>query len=376
MQPSPRTHSKKAAGGLAATAAVCGLLTWLVWSPNEDSAIVARPDARGPLSHADAATGAAQAPVVRNGVEQRAGYYTAPVGTVLTYTLHGHCDYMIAQAEAGNESSTFQFHGTLAVVIADRRDDEILTEVTLAEIALSPRTGGAMPAHAVAKARTPFHVRLGADGAVLGYRFPDCFAGEERNFMRSLFSAYTHRVPADAHGTWESKDADGAGELMARFTLAADSAGDAVHVERRRLRYLAMSGDELHPHQLTGQSQATFSRALGWITTVDVDERMRLELAALSADFAIHSVFHFALRAHGTQTPGPSSGLWDEAWLPAAGHRENLTAGGAQADRDHWRNRLAGASLPALTQALAALLAADPQDAQAIDTAWHSISGS
>src|SRR5690606_17618820 len=280
---SPRTRTEKAAVVVIAAATASALFACLLWEPA--SVATGEPEAAAHAAHAQPVVHpAAGGRVVRTAAEQRDGYYTAPVGTELTYALQGRCEYSVEQAEAGRQATGFHVHSGFTVVVADRRHDEILVEVRLSNVALASLTPGSAATDPVSGAAAePFLVRLGTDGSVRGYRFAEGLDGEQRNFMRGLFSAYAHRVPTGAQGTWESTDHDSAGELVARFTLQA-TGGDAVHVERRKLRYEVMAGNELHPHVLAGRSVATLSRTLGWIEAVDVDERMTLKLVALGVE--------------------------------------------------------------------------------------------
>ncbi len=304
----------------------------------------------------------------------RDGYYTAPVGTTLTCTLGGRFEYGVAPAEGSRQISGFQVSSALDLQIVDRRRDELAVKVELRGFSLSPLAGGAgADDGGLGRAvQRPFWVRLGTDGAVHGYRFAEELTGEQRNFVRGVFSAYMHAVPADAQGTWEANDVDAAGTLIASFRLEAGRDADATSVERHKLRYTAMAGDEIHPHEFTGGSRATFSRALGWLRGVDVDERTTLRMDELGLAIEARTVLAITLVEASVQRESTTA-AWDEAWLPAGGHTEDLVAGAEAHDRARWSKLLERETLVSLTNALAALLVAEPQDAEAIDKAWLAI---
>lgn len=366
-QPTLRRATLALLAGAALTS-----LGLLLWSPSgaTEGGSAATATVVPPRAVALAAAPAAPA---RREVPRGVGFYAAPVGTVLTYDLRGHFQYGLAHPEGGRQVSGVVVEGQLEVLVADRRDDAVLARASFPGLALSALAGGAgSDQNGLGKAaQQPFDVQLGADGKVRGYRFADSLDAEQRNFLRGLFAAYVHTVPATATGTWEAEDADGAGALVARFSATTIDA-DTVRVERRKLRYTELAGPELHPHTLTGGSTATFSRELGWLSAVDVDEKSSVQMVDLGLEISLHSVLAIALRAQRQDVP-LAGDLWDGAWSPAAGCHEDLSACVDRREAARWSHLLEGKDLAGLIDELAALLAAQPRDAEAVDKAWQML---
>jgi len=363
------------ASGIVLAGTVLTLVGLLLWTP-APARTVAGAD-REPTAAASGADGLAvpAASPTRRALEHAPGYYGAPVGTAIAHDLHGHYEYALAHPEGGSQRSGMKVDGSFEVMVAARSDDALVVRVACQGLALSALAGGGgSDERGFGKAaQRPFDVRLGFDGKVLGYRFADDLDAEQRNFLRGLFASYAHTVPIDAQGSWEAEEQDGAGVVLARFTLARQD-DDVVRVERRKLRYTRMAGPELHPHRLTGGSQATFSRALGWSTEVQVDERQHLDMTELGLAIDLHSVLSFVSTGHREVAPPADVDAAEAAdWEPATGCGENLAAAGEARDRARWSKMLEGKTLAGLIDELAALLAAKPRDAEAVDRAWQAV---
>ncbi len=312
--------------------------------------------------------------LARTDAAQHVGFYSAPIGATFEYALQGRFEYSVSHPEGGRQPSGMQVGGAMDLCVADRRDDTILARVELRNLALSALIGGGGSDEGGmgSAARKPFHVQLGNDGRVRGYLFSTDLNGQQRNFVRGLFAYYAHTVPIDAHGAWQATDVDSTGEFEADFRVV-EAQGDGQSIERKKKRYTAMAGPELHPHTLSGQSRATFDTSMGWLRAVEVDERTTTKMEELGLEIDLRAVLSIALQAHGAQAPVAVNALWDAVWLPAAGHGEDLTSKDDSAERATWSKRLAGQTLTSLIDDLAALLAATPQDPEAIDRAWQAL---
>jgi HEAT repeat protein len=358
---------------LLAGLAAAGVLAWLLAPQDADIVALERGPAAS-LPAVPAETTVAPTPA-RSALRQGHGYYTAPIGSAFTYALAGLCEYSVGHAEAGNQASGFQMQATFAVAVGDRHENTITLQVGLHDVKLTPLAGGAQvaPREIAAALQHPFFVQLGDDGEVRGYRFADNFTAEQRNFVRGVFSAYAHRVAADAPGEWEVEDCDAAGKVVARFVLRAGD-DDATVITRQKLRYLEMSGDTLHEHRITGGSRATFSQKLGWIAGAAADERTSMKMVELGLNIEARAKFDFDFTTQSAADPTIDFvALRHAEWLPAAGHREDHAATVAERDRQRWSKRLAGTSLDTLCDLLAELVAAKPQDPEAIDAAFQSL---
>jgi hypothetical protein len=364
---------------LVAATTLLGFATWLSTAGAEAAPAFATA-APGATSGGAAVPDHADVPADRQSVAGLTGHYAAAVGATFSYELTGTFDYALRHPEGGAQSSGMRLHAELQMVVLDRRDRELLVGAELRDLVLAPLvagsagtgngTGGDDGAMAAAAAR-PVVLRLCDDGRVLGYQFAEGLHGEQRNFVRGLFAALLHTVPADAAGAWEAEDADAAGTFVARWSLQAD--GDTTQVERTKVRYTAMAGPELHPHRITGGSRATFARDCHWLRSVDVDERTALTMTELGLCIDLHTVLHAALVAHGSGGSPATAGAWASVTAPAAGHGEDLGEGQEAAERARWQQQLAGVGVDDVTAELAALLAAVPQDPQAIDRAWQAL---
>lgn len=324
----------------------------------------AAPSAAAPVTRA-------AAEVAREDAAARVGYYSAPVGSQLRYVLDGHFDYGLGQAEAGRQVSGIEVKGGVDVTVMARDAEATYAQLAFAGLELSGRGGGGRDEGGLgAAAQQPLLVKLGVDGRVLGYRFAEGLTGEQRNFVRGLVSAYLHTVPVQAPAQWQASDADAAGEFVADYTLQPGD-GD-VAVSRRKLRYTAMAGNELHPHTLAGGSRAVLSHELGWLREVSVDERseLRMQELGLTVDLATKLSFRFVSAA---QVDVARVDFAAE-FLPAAGHKEDLSAGADAHVRSRWEKELANTSLSQLIAELTALLRAEPVDAQAVDHAFQAVS--
>lgn len=367
---SPRVIVTAVLGGAIT---LCGLFAWL--GGHGASALPGPVTSASPTTLAVGLRGDPADAPVRREATLRDGWYQAPVGTALTSALTGRFEYAVLQADGSRQASGFQVRSELDLLVAARRDDAILVQVELRGFSLSPLAGGAGDdAGGLGQAaRKAFQARLGTDGTVRGYRFAADLTAEQRNFVRGLFSAYMHAVPADAQGTWEASDVDAAGAFVARFRLEENSDADTACVERQKLRYTAMAGTELHPHELSGQSRATFSRALGWLRAVAVDERAILRVPDFGLGIEVRTVLDIALQTQEVRAIDLATAAWDERWLPAAGHTEDLGADAEAQERARWSEALANESLSSLMDALALLLQAKPQDPEAIDKVWVAL---
>lgn len=365
--PSPRL----ALTGLAAVSlAALGLVAWSLLPSDQGTTEPTAPTTAAPVPAAASATAATPS---RHDAEVRHGFYSAPVGTVLTYDLDGTFEYGLGQAEAGRQVSGLVVKGGVEVAIVARPEAQILARIAFPGLQLSALGGhGTDQGSLGVAAQQPLLVKLDADGRVLGYQFAAQLTGEQRNFVRGLLAGYLHTVPADAPQTWEAADADAAGELVARFAHTASTDADLVGITRQKLRYTAMAGTELHPHTCAGGSRATFSRALGWLQHVAVDERMELRMEELGLQIDLASKLTFALRESRVEHVAAGFDL-GAAFAPAAGHREDLSAGADAHVHARWEKELANTSLSQLIAELTALLQAQPIDAQAVDQAWQAV---
>lgn len=320
-----------------------------------------------------AATTERTADTDRQVVTQPRGCYAAAAGSTFAFDLTGKFDYAVRHPEGGAQRSGMQLHAELQMAVLDRKEQEILLRVALTDVALSALAGtqGRDEGGLAEAAARPFDVRLGEDGRVLGYHFANGMTGEQRNFVRGVFAALLHTVPVAPVPAWEAEDDDAAGTFLARWRLA--TAEGRTQVERQKVRYTAMAGDDLHPHTIAGGSHASFDADIRWLTSVDVDERIALTIPDLGMTIELHTVLHAALTAHGRGAPTATADAWSTATAPAAGHGEDLTSAQEAAEQSRWRQQLEGVTVDAITAELAALLAAEPQDPQAIDRAWQAL---
>jgi hypothetical protein len=336
-------------------------------APTIDSVLVAGETApRNGASPADAAA------TVRDEAVRYLGHYAAPAGSSFGYDLTGRFEYSVRHPEGGAQRSGMNVRALLQVAVVTRDSDTILLRAELQDLALSALVAGHATGNPVltAAAAMPFFARIDTEGRIQGYQFAGSLDGEQRNFVRGLFASFLHTVPATAPAQWEAQDADAAGEYLARFQCRTD--GDRTDVERHKLRYSAMAGNELHPHQITGGSQAVFDAGIRWLRAVEVDESITMTMQGLELSIDLRSVLHATLVSHGRDLAA-AAGPGPEAFAPATGHHEDLSAGQEASDRSRWQHQLEGTNLEVLIADLAALLAQEPQDAQAIDRAWQAL---
>lgn len=357
--------------GLLGTTVLCGFAGWAL--TDADPLLPPAPTALASAEGAAASLPQAGERGVRHEAHERIGFYCAPAGATFGYDLEGRFTYQLAHPEGGQQRSGMQVRGRVLLAVADRRADELLVRVELADLTLSALAGGSGSDEGGMgmAARKPFWAKLGLDGRVLGYRFDEALNADQRNFVRGLFAGFMHTVPVEPEAAWEADGEDAAGLFVARYTLARQ--GDDAHVQRRKLRYTAMAGNELHPHEIAGGSTAVLATDLGWLRRVDFDEQVTMTMEELGLRVELHSVWSVVLTEHGQQSPARAGDLWDGPFVAAAGHGEDLGAEHEASERSRWSKMLAGTTLTNLVDELAALLAADPQDLQAIDRAWQAV---
>lgn len=351
--------------------AVLGLpLAWLL-ADGGDAPLDLVPVAAAAAPRDGAAPVAGAVAASREEAVRYLGHYAAPAGAGFGYDLTGRFEYSVRHPEGGAQRSGMNVKAQLQVGVVTRDEATLLLRAELQQLELSALVAGQTAAapDLTAAAALPFFARIDTEGRIQGYQFAASLDGEQRNFVRGVFASFLHTVPAAAPSQWEAADVDAAGEFVALWRAHTD--GDRTEVERRKQRYTAMAGNELHPHQITGGSTAVFDAVVRWLRAVEVDENITMTMQELGITVELRSVLHATLVSQGVVAdaagPGPA------AFVAAAGHREDLSAGQEASERARWQQQLAGTNLDLLVADLQNLLAQDPQDPQAIDRAWQAV---
>lgn len=312
-----------------------------------------------------------------DGVERQLGWTAAP-GSVFTFELDDRLEVLVHSAEAGAQpGAVLHTRGTVQTRVLDRRGDETLVEHRL-EVQLLGADERPLPAEADAAgllmgAAEPVLVRFGDDGRPRGYGFADTLDGDQRNFVRGLVGLFAVAAPRLEEATWTGPGQDTTGEFVAVHEQRAD--GDDRIVKRTRQHYTRVVGqDTLPEHTLEGAVQAHFAAELGWLRSLQGDERMRMALPLLDLHTLVQRHTRLDCTAHGIEAaPVDVASAWARTTASVDGAGEVRGARAAEDERRRWQQRLQGTTLSALLQDLQALLAAAEVDNEAVDARFQDL---
>ena len=307
--------------------------------------------------------------------ELSAGHYTAPIGSRMSYVFDLSSRYRVEATGEGasqdSEASAMTVAGHVERTILDRRDEQILSAVTLPSLRISSPAGPAPKedreaAALLAVAGQRLLVRFGTDGRLLGYGFPNGMNAEQRNLARSILGAFAFIVPIDREEAWETEEFDVTGHFLARYRRLTSSDEALLPVRREKLRYTAMAsqGNGVPKHHLEGFAQADLSRDIGWLAGASIDEGCEMELAGLPMRVFLRVAGKLELREARMVTVTSDEIDWAAANAPAGGHLEDLSAMAEASEQETWRSLLQGVSLQDLLAELTALLNAGKYDSQ------------
>ncbi|MBL8750447.1 MAG: HEAT repeat domain-containing protein [Planctomycetes bacterium] len=356
---------------------VVAAVTWFRGGSDTAPALGAVAPAATPAVAADAIAGSPE----RDTAPSSRGFWTAPAGSRFVHRVVDRCDFTIRSAEGGTQpGGALHAECLVETLVCDRRDDEILVRQTVHEPTFFLPDGrkvadDPIQASFVAATAAPVFVRLGTNGSVHAFAFATGLDGDQRNFLRGTLSLLAFEAPAAGSTSWTSRAADSTGEFDAKFEVRGAVDADEVHVERTRIRYVAVAGNaEVPKHELSGRGEATFALDRGWICAVRIDEHTTMSLPMLDLQALTHRRADVVLVESGmVEVPADVLDAWRRAVEPASGAAEAIGRYAAGNERRRWQQTLNGVGLGQLLTDIERLLAADPVDAKAVDDAFQRL---
>ena len=387
-----RTSRKHLAafGALAAT-----LATTVVWMTT--SASTQDPD--GWLAEPQTAAAGAKAPATaapgprdpsRTTLAERApeltGAYRAAIGTRLQFALSARIGCELIRRADGTSAgqNAIQLDGSLELTVLDRRDDEAVVAIRLAELQASSPGADSPEANAVlaqlgATLDQPTLALMDTTGRVEGYRFPAGASYLEKAQMRAVLAGMRFIVTNDAatQPRWSTLDRDDSGEFEASYSWRG-SETEARELTRERTRYTAPSivarGDGELRVTAQGRSTAAVSDELGWLVDASFDIRTIVSFDAMEADVHSTSAGSVELTDRDLVARGELPSVdWEGAWEPVGGDPRAALALADQRELDRWGQDLDGVALGDVIAQLAGLAAAGAGDSEEYREVWEKL---
>ncbi len=367
--------TRRPTAALSAAALILPLaLGWATWCATTRA--VPPPDAVAPTTNASTPSGelaAAEAAPGRTAAAADLGCHGALAGSTFRYRVTDTMTFVVHSAEgAAQPAGSLHLVGEVLTTVLDRRPTGILVQQQLHGLRFfDPNgrtiTGDAMAERWLAAAAAPVSVHFGPLGTVLGYGFADGLDGDQRNFLRGTLGLFSIEAPA-ATDLWQRVETDNTGEFAAEYRQLDASSPTQRAVERRRLGYRTMVGQEPTPeHRLRGATRAQFATDLGWIAGVQTDEGMTMRLPLADLQVVSTRRADVVLLEHGF---APVAVDVADVWrrTTATVHSSEPTGSHAiDMELAHWRQQLQGATLDGLLAELQALLGARPVDDAAVN---------
>jgi len=310
------------------------------------------------------------------------GFYAAPCGSRLVYEVKADTAFSMRLDKPGatGQQTRIGLRGQLIVHVLDRKDGEILTRCQMSDVRL--RLPGGTHKNMPTEARRLVHaaesatlMRLGDDGTIRGYRFAPGLNGDDRNFLRGMFSAFSFPVAANAKRKWEATEPDATGMFLAQYVRGDASADDIVTVHRQKIRYTLMSAklNEVPKHSVNGTAIGKLSVELGWLRDARVDERlfMQISMLGICVDVRVSGTLKFSELTQAA--PQVDRDVWDDAWAPASGHGEQVGDQHKAAQRRRLAEMLEGVDLTSMLRELSGLLATGKEDSPELYEAWDKL---
>jgi hypothetical protein len=268
----------------------------------------------------------------------------------LTYALEAESRTVLAKladadgpADGGELWITLR--GSMVMSLLERPEGEIHAAVRFPSLRVIPRIAG--PSDGLQWARSLAEdlsrstlVRMGSDGSTLGYRFPQEMLEENRNWVRTLVSAFRFVLPNDQSEEWSAWEVDATGEFEAYYHRSSrDPASGLITIEKRKLAYRSGEAGADHPLPAIERShaEAVFSTRAGWIVEASHSEAIAMEIAHVGV--AVRQTFDGTLRliAAAAADPEALASITKRGdWSSAAG-REEIVDSGRSIEADNWR---------------------------------------
>lgn len=349
-------------------------LGWAAWRAT--ARVVPLPSAIGPTANASAPSGEftpADHTAGRTAAATDLGCHGALAGSTFRYRITDTMTFVVHSAEgAAQPAGSLHLVGEVLTTVLDRRPSGILVQQQLHNLRLCDPAGQAIRGDAMADrwlaaAATPVSMHFGPLGTVLGYGFADGLDGDQRNFLRGTLGLFSIEAPAAAE-VWQRVESDNTGEFAAEYRQLPAGSPTQRAVERRRLGYHTMVGQEPTPdHRLRGATCAQFATDLGWIAGVQADEGMTMSLPLADLQVVSSRRTEVVLLESGhTQLAVDVADAWQRTTVAVQSH-EPAGTHAADLEVEHWRQQLQGANLDQLLAELQTLLGAQPVDDAAVN---------
>ena len=353
----PRLRPSRLGLGIAllvvATTSTLAFLPWLGREPGTplDAAVAA---VSAPAEVAAASRTAEQQRLAAAPAGLAQGLYGAAPGTTFTFRFEDRNSYRFTGQENAARPAETHVEATVVLEVLDRRDAEVMVRATMPTLQFLDAHGHAFAGEATAErlalaAKEPTLLRLGLDGGISCYGFAERFDGEQRNFLRGMLSAFVFTGPTGDASEWTAQELDTTGVYDARYERRPAAAGE-LQLRRSKVRYVSMhSQKDVMPHEASGQAEATFSVAEGWLTAAAFDERLVCNFGLLDLQVHYQRKAHLALSAidHGPVVAEVAA-LWAGAWSAPSGEGEQAPDRAQEQEEKQWRQQLAGVDVAQL----------------------------
>lgn len=347
------------------------------------------------LVSATAGTGAARAGSLLAGVSPDAagrdsasapgarGFYAAPVGREFVYELSGRSKAgleVTVDGEVVEQELENNLAGRMQILVAARRDDEIVTSVAFDEMSIetaaeSKRGRDTTLEQAVA---TPTLVRMRDDGRLLGFRFGPAVPPEARNWIRSQVTAFRFEVDGTGASSWEREEVDATGKARTRYVREVEPADADLHLRKTKVAYSAMQVGgqdvpiEAQP-EVDSTTTGTLSTSLAWVQEARVDESLKIAIARLGITTDVAMSGSLRLLEHGWRSADEMPAIdWDEPWSSVAG-AEDMDEVGAHGEELLRARLLDGVTLDGLLAEIDVLANAKPRNKEALMDAHRKL---
>jgi len=367
--------------GIGACLAAAGLLLLYLGDGtrlSDTAASGVRREAGPEVTRLEAApeSGADRTPLPSHG-----GFYTAPIGSELTFriTVDARSRIQMAMEDqpVGQELDTI-LRGHMRVLVIARRGNELITQLLFDRVSASYGIAGGLERSPVLEQAIgrPTQVRMRDDGSVLGFLFDDKTNAYAKNLIRGVVCGFRFVIPRNAGRAWEREESDPTGIATVRYEWTTSARRDGKRVRRTKTRYRALAGHENDldvGYVVGGSGVAELDRSVGWLRDAKIRETLHAKTENAPVRVSTEYAADLELTHHKMRNLGelPEAG-WDDTWAAVEGV-EDTRAIAISNERELWQLEVGDATLASLLAEIQALVAAEPLDSAALTAASHKL---
>lgn len=264
------------------------------------------------------APAADSSPVVVRSAAARSPYQLAP-GERFALDVETKTSAVLRQGTNPEVTLQARVEGRMEIEVLAQRASDLALLLAVAEPLV--QVANADPAAIRSLRGTLAHgvvVRLGHDGTVLGYRFPDIATAEHRNLLRTIVSALRAEV-GDGATEFVASDADATG------TATIEGCWNPERTQLRRAKRSYESTGNVTP-QVDGRGFAVLDPAIGWWAETKWTERAIIHLEDAQVHVEAKATIDSNLVAGSWRTGGSHASFdWDAPWVAASGAFDHET---------------------------------------------------